>query len=92
MVKPTQKNLSPRKFCHTDTLRDEKMAAEFRNKICMRGYHVYNDIWEADVGETLVCMRELRNAHDRYSGGQKRRYLANYRPLAKFVVAKFSWV
>ena len=33
----------------------------------MRGYHVYNDIWEAAVGETLVCVREPRNAHDRYA-------------------------
>ena len=33
----------------------------------MRGYHVYNDIWEAAVGETLVCIREPRNTHDRYA-------------------------
>ena len=33
----------------------------------MRGYYVYNDIWEAVVGETLLCVREPRNAHDRYA-------------------------
>ena len=26
-----------------------------------------NDIWEAAVGETLICVREPRNAHDRYT-------------------------
>ena len=44
-----------------------KMAAEFRKKLCVRGYHVYDEIWEAAVGEMLVCVREPRNAHDRYA-------------------------
>ena len=39
------------------------MAAEFRKKLCVRGYHVY-DIWEAAVWEALVCIREPRNTHD----------------------------
>ena len=43
------------------------MAAEFRKKLCVCGYHVFNDIWEAAVGEMLFCMREPRNAHDRYT-------------------------
>ena len=42
------------------------MAAEFRKKLCMCGYHAYN-IWEAAVGEMLVCVREPRNTHDRYA-------------------------
>ena len=33
----------------------------------MRGYHVYNNVWEAAAGETLLCVREPRNAHDRYA-------------------------
>ena len=28
---------------------------------------VYKNIWEAAVGETLSCVRESRNAHDRYA-------------------------
>ena len=63
VVEATHEN-SPRKFCH---LLDGKMAAEFRKKLCVRGYHVYNDIREAAVRETLVCVREPRNAHDRYA-------------------------
>ena len=66
MVEATHENWLPRKFCHLDSLLDGKMAAEFRKKLCMRGYHVYNDIWEAAVGEMLVCVREPRNAHDSY--------------------------
>ena len=43
------------------------MAAEYRKGLCVRGYHVYNDVWEAAAGETLVCVREPRNAYDRYA-------------------------
>ena len=31
------------------------------------GYHVYNDIWMAIVGEELECAREVSNAKDRYA-------------------------
>ena len=34
---------------------------------CIRGYHVYQDIWEAAVDEELVCRPERSNAHDRYA-------------------------
>ena len=36
-------------------------------KLCVRGYHIYQDIREAAVGETLVCLREPQNSHDRYA-------------------------
>ena len=32
---------------------------------CMRGYHVYKDVWTPAVGKTLVCQRESENANDR---------------------------
>ena len=28
---------------------------------CVRGYHVYKDIWAAAIGEVLACSRELTN-------------------------------
>ena len=34
---------------------------------CVRGYHIYEDIWTAAVGEILFCMREPTNASDRYA-------------------------
>ena len=33
----------------------------------MRGYHVYQGIWEEAVGEMLVCSRGLRNTQDWYA-------------------------
>ena len=32
---------------------------------CVRGYHVYKDIWAAAIGEELVCGREPTNTADR---------------------------
>ena len=38
------------------TLRNyvEKMK-DFKRDLCVRGFHVYRDIWEAAVGEVLDC-------------------------------------
>ena len=33
----------------------------------VRGYHVYKTIWDAAIGEDLVCKREPSNEHDRYT-------------------------
>ena len=33
----------------------------------VKGYHVYEDIWAAAMGEVLVCSREPTNAADRYT-------------------------
>ena len=43
------------------------MAAELERSCCVRGYHVYQAIWHAALGETLACMREPTNASDRYA-------------------------
>ena len=72
MIEATYENLPPQTFCHLDSLLDGKMTAEIRKKaihvhVCVCGYHVYNDIWEAAVGEVLVCVREPRNAYDKYA-------------------------
>ena len=39
----------------------------FEHDSCLRGYHVYQTIWSAVVGESLTCRRELLNLRDRYS-------------------------
>ena len=31
------------------------------------GYHVYRTIWDAAIGEDLVCEREPSNEHNRYA-------------------------
>ena len=33
----------------------EEMAGENEMASCVRGYHVYNDIWAAAIGKVLVC-------------------------------------
>ena len=34
--------------------------------VCARDYRVYNDIWEASVGEELPCQHEDEHAADPY--------------------------
>ena len=43
------------------------MHAEFERVCCIRGYHVYRHIWEAHVGENLVCERQPNNERGRYA-------------------------
>ena len=35
---------------------------EYGRALCVRGYHVYREIWEAAVGKVLICEREPRDA------------------------------
>ena len=39
---------------------------ELRRESCIRGHHIYKNIWNPAVGEVLVCEREPHNAADRY--------------------------
>ena len=34
---------------------------------CVRGYHIYKDIWSPSVGESLICEREINNLEDPYA-------------------------
>ena len=45
---------------------------EFERVCCVRGYHVYKEIWEAATGEILICERELHNGRDRYAEAVKK--------------------
>ena len=33
------------------------MEEFFKRNSCIRDYHVYKEVWEAAVGESLVCER-----------------------------------
>ena len=48
------------------------MEEELVIELCVRGYHVYKDIWEAAIGEELPCERETRNTNDRYAVAVKK--------------------
>ena len=37
------------------------MAGEKEIACCVRGYHVYKDIWAAAIQEVLLCSREPTN-------------------------------
>jgi len=39
----------------------EEMAGEKEMACCVRGYHVYKDIWAAAIWEVLVCSTEPTN-------------------------------
>ena len=39
----------------------------FERELCVHGYHVYQRIWTAAVGEVLHCEREPTNSRDRYA-------------------------
>lgn len=39
----------------------------YKGSCCVRGYHVYQDVWSASVGEVLPCEREPANSTDLYA-------------------------
>ena len=60
-------------------------------ELCVGGYHVYKDIWEAAIGELLQCERETRNTKDRYVVAVKNFARENIHSLASTMnTAKIS--
>ena len=58
-------------------MRESKKAgivelADFELSSCIRGHHIYQHIWESEVGETWVCEKEPSNVNDRYAVAVKR--------------------
>ena len=43
------------------TLHAEEMAGEKETACCVRGYHIYKDIWAAAIWEVLVCSTKPTN-------------------------------
>jgi len=39
----------------------------YEQESCVRGYHIYKEIWDASIGEYLLCKREPFNWIDRYN-------------------------
>ena len=61
---------------------------EFRVDVCVRGQHIYKDIWYAVVGEVLVCKREPNNFQDRYSVAVKQENSAHKVTRENILTAK----
>ncbi len=36
---------------------------------CIRGHHIYHEVWTPTVGERRECIREMTNIVDRYAVG-----------------------
>jgi hypothetical protein len=53
----------------------------FSIEAMVRGYHVYQDIWNATVGEELYCQREIFFAEHNFRGWRPiRENRENYAP------------
>ena len=39
----------------------------YEHDSCIRGYHIYQNIWNAEVDEHFICEREPLNPSDRYA-------------------------
>ena len=51
---------------HQMCYRETEMACHSEEMACcVRGYHIYKDIWAAAIGEVLVYSREPTNVGDR---------------------------
>ena len=46
------------------------MEEYFERNCVMRGYHVYEEVWETAVGEASVCEREPGNTFDSSAVGE----------------------
>ena len=42
-----------------------KAVTQYQKALYVHWHHLYKDIWEVAVGETVVCMLEPGNFHDR---------------------------
>ena len=40
---------------------------EYKENLCVYGYYVYKEIWNATIGEKLVCVIDPSNSHDSYA-------------------------
>ena len=45
-------------FCYTCQM----AVYEYQLQWCVRDYHIYQEEWEAAIGEELQCEREKKNA------------------------------
>ena len=41
-------------------------SEEYEVMSCVRGYYIYQLIWDASIGEMLRCKSDSHNSHDRY--------------------------
>ena len=47
--------------------REDLDDVEYEKTLCVRGYHAYKQIWNATMGEKLVCVIDPNNSLDSYA-------------------------
>ena len=45
----------------------EEHVERFSIDSAVRGFHVYKDLWNPEIGEVLLCEQEFGNLHDPYA-------------------------
>ena len=55
---------------------------DYERDLCVRGFHVYCDVWEAAIGEVFDCEREPGNAKDRCAVAVKKDTTAMLRKIS----------
>ena len=40
---------------------------ECRVESVVRGYHIYQSVWDAIIGENLICVMENDNSNDKFA-------------------------
>jgi len=71
------------------------MTSTFTINICIHDYHIYKDIWNPPVGETVNCEREPRNARGpiHSSATEKQNYIVGHVPhTISCMCTRFWWV
>ena len=46
---------------------EEEHSERFSIDSAVRGFHVYKDIWNPEIGEVFICEQEFGNLHDPYA-------------------------
>ena len=45
----------------------QSMEHMFSMEAMVRGYHEYQSVWDAPIGEMLLCEREVGSVHDTFA-------------------------
>ena len=63
----------------------------FQMESCVRGYHIYKELWEAVVGEELEYRQEHDNPSDTYAVALQYSTSAPKRVMQFFTVMNIIW-
>ena len=66
------------------------MAESIGFASCVRGYHVYQEIWTPSEGETLICSRETSNREDPFVWNTKYDKKGYRLSIAQYAIFEFT--